>query len=73
MKPKQIKSENPPLYFIPTAILCSCGQRIHTAQALDKALTAMCTNPLCSENLKGKRIDLTRFAFTDYEILENDS
>lgn len=71
MQPKQIKAENPPLYFVPNRILCSCGQMVHTATTLDFKITAMCTNPLCSENLKGKSIDLSKFAFTEYEVLDS--
>jgi hypothetical protein len=71
VKSKQIRSDNPPIYFVPNRILCSCGQMVHTATTTNMIMTAMCTNPLCSENLVEKRIDLSKFAFTEYEVLKS--
>ena len=72
MKPEQIKIENLPLYFVPTAILCCCGQRVMvTPEGFSLNLKVMCTNPLCSENLKEKKVDLSKFAFTEYEIMDS--
>lgn len=73
MKPKLSKSkiENPPLYFVPTAILCCCGQKVQLSDIgvyqNKHSVAVMCTNMFCSQNLIEKRINL--FAFIDYELL----
>lgn len=73
MKPKQIKSENPPLFFVPKNILCSCGQDMMIMEigrvSPNPYITVMCTQPWCSQLNLDKRIDLTKFAFTEYELL----
>lgn len=71
MQTRQIHVGNKPLYFVPTAILCCCGQNVMltTGEATRFNIKAMCTNPLCSENLKEKIIDLLKFAFIEYEVL----
>lgn len=71
MQPKQIKIENPPLYFVPTAILCYCGQNVMLTTGVGTSLNiiAMCTNPYCSQHNLEKKIDLTKFTFTEYEVL----
>ncbi len=73
MQTRQIHIENKPLYFVPTAILCYCGQNVMltTGEGTKFNIRAMCTNPLCSENLKEKKIDLSKFAFTEYEVLDS--
>lgn len=64
-------SKNPPLFFVPTVMLCSCGQRVmipeerHDPPYLYVVVT--CTNPLCPEHDKDKKIDLP--AFRDYQVL----
>lgn len=75
MKPRQIKAENPPLYFVPTCIMCSCGQKVMITDSYEYKtdlpnIKVMCTNPLCSQNQMEKKIDITKFGFTDYEIVD---
>ena len=71
MKTRQIHIQNTPLYFVPTAILCSCGQRVllTTGEGASLNIIAMCTNPYCSQHNLEKKIDLRKFAFTEYELL----
>jgi hypothetical protein len=66
----KLVKNNPPLYFVPTVILCICGQRVLVNDpSADMSLTVMCTNPNCSQHNLDKNIDLTKFAFTEYEVL----
>ena len=67
----RLQSQKPPLYFVPTAILCSCGQNVMltTGEGASLNIVAMCTNPNCSQHNLDKKIDLTKFAFTEYELL----
>ncbi len=72
MKPKQIKSENPPMYFLPAKIICSCGQKAMIEELVTESiqqLRFMCTNPMCSENMKEKRVGIP--SFNDYEIFDS--
>lgn len=69
----------PPLYFVPTKMLCSCGQDLFFMETTKRPaeepyqvrlfVIVECTNPLCPENLKEKRILLP--VFRDYEYMEN--
>jgi hypothetical protein len=66
----KLVQNNPPLYFVPTAILCVCGQRVLVNDpSTHMSVTVMCTNPNCSQYNLDKKIDLTKFAFTEYEVL----
>lgn len=69
----KLQSEKPPLYFVPTAILCSCGQRIMIMEenhiTPDLYLIVTCTQPWCSQRGVDKKIDLKNFAFREYEVL----
>lgn len=66
----ELKTEKPPIYFVPTSILCVCGQKVLVADPTSRmSVTVMCTNPNCSQENLEKRIDLTKFAFTEYELL----
>lgn len=72
----RLQSQKPPLYFVPTAILCSCGQKVMvtpetTVTPFTMSLKVMCTNYMCPENMKEKKIDLSKFAFTEYEVLDS--
>jgi hypothetical protein len=73
MQIRQIQIENPPLYFVPTTILCYCKQKtlVSYGDGISTTARVMCTNPVCSENMKEKKIDLSKFAFTEYEVLES--
>lgn len=66
----ELKNEKPPIYFVPTNILCICGQKVLVNEPLPSMrVVVMCTNPFCSQTNLEKRIDLTKFAFTEYELL----
>lgn len=66
----ELKTEKPPIYFVPTSILCVCGQRVFVNDPTPSMrVVVMCTNPNCSQENLEKRIDLTKFAFTEYEVL----
>ena len=72
MQAKQIKSENSPMYFLPAKIICSCGQKTMIEELVTESvqqLRFMCTNPMCSENMKEKRVGIP--SFNDYEVLDS--
>lgn len=57
--------KNAPLFFVPTVMLCHCGQRVMTAEENhtppDLYVVVMCTNPLCTEHNREKKIPLPEF------------
>ena len=68
-----LTSQKPPLYFVPTRVMCSCGQDMmimevgHTPP--DLYVIVMCTQPWCSQINKDKKIPLNLFSFREYQDL----